>query len=340
MAGRYEPLARGVWGILATPFQGENLDVDTASLARLVGLYERVGASGVVALGVLGEAARLSTAERRLVLETVVAAAGPLPVVAGMAATATAPAIEEARAAAGLGARAVMVPVPGADPAVVAEHLRRIAGASGLGIVLQDHPAATGVAIPPKLLAQAAREAAVVVALKAEAPPTAPTVAILAGESGVPVFGGLGGVGLLDELAAGFGRRHDRLRRSRGVGGHGARLAGRRFRRRAPGISALAAAGAVRVPGQGQPGHTQGDSAPPRADSGSARACPRRGHARIAGRRSGGASGGGAAPLIAAGGLPALALAMSGGVPSRQVERPRVAAGPGRPRWRCQLLQS
>ncbi len=39
-----------------------------------------------------------------------------------------------------------------------------------------------------------------VVAVKAEAPPPAPTVAALTKEVDVPVFGGLGGVGLLGEL--------------------------------------------------------------------------------------------------------------------------------------------
>lgn len=203
MTQRYEPLARGLWGVLVTPFRGERLEVDTRSLERLVALYHRADASGLVALGVMGEAARLDTAERRLVLETVVAAAGSLQVVAGMGMTATAPAIEEARAAAAAGARAVMVQVPASDPALVAEHIQRISAASGLGIVLQDYPVATGVVIAPAALAQATREAGVVVGIKLEALPTAPTIASLTAEIDVPVFGGLGGVGLLDELLAG-----------------------------------------------------------------------------------------------------------------------------------------
>ncbi len=203
MASQYEPLARGVWGILATPFRGDDLAVDTDALARLVELYARAGARGVVALGVLGEAARLDTEERRRVLETVVGVAGRLPVVAGMAATSTAPAIEEARRAAAAGARAVMALVPASDPERVATHARRIADAAGLGVVLQDHPLTTGVAIAPGPLARAVRASGVVVAVKAEAPPTAPTIAALAPEIDAPIFGGLGGVGLLDELLAG-----------------------------------------------------------------------------------------------------------------------------------------
>jgi 4-hydroxy-tetrahydrodipicolinate synthase len=39
--------------------------------------------------------------------------------------------------------------------------------------------------------------------VKAEAPPTPPAIATLTARLDVPVFGGLGGIGLLDELAAG-----------------------------------------------------------------------------------------------------------------------------------------
>src|SRR5579875_2749947 len=203
MTGTFPPLAPGVWGILATPFRGPDLAVDTASLERLVGLYRGVGARGVVALGVLGEAARLDSAERELVLETVAEAAGDLPVVAGMSATATAPAIEEARRAVRCGAQACMVLVPTADGAQLVDHLRRISDAAGCGIVVQDHPLSTGITIAAPVLAAAASESGVAVAIKAEAPPTPPTVDVLSRESDIPVFGGLGGVGLLDELLAG-----------------------------------------------------------------------------------------------------------------------------------------
>ncbi len=201
--GQFDLLAHGVWGILATPFHGDGLAVDHASLERLVMLYRQAGARGVVALGVLGEAARLDSAERQAVLRTVVEAAGDLPVVAGMGVTATAPAVEEARMAAASGAHAVMLPVPSADPARAADHFHHVSTIAGVGVVVQDHPAATGIAITPAALAGAVRACGVAVAVKAEAPPTAPTIAALAKEITTPIFGGLGGVGLLDELLAG-----------------------------------------------------------------------------------------------------------------------------------------
>lgn len=197
---RLEP---GVWGILATPFTGQHLSVDVESLARLVDHYREIGATGVVALGVLGEAGRLDTAERETVLRTVVGSAGSMPVVAGMAATSTAPAMEESKRAAQCGAHAVMVLVSTPDGSRLAEHLERVSHACGLGIVLQDHPKTTGVTIASATLARAASSSGTVVAIKAESPPTAPTVATFVANANIPVFGGLGGVSLLDELLAG-----------------------------------------------------------------------------------------------------------------------------------------
>ena len=94
------PLEPGVWQILLTPFRGADLRVDHDSLRRVVGHAQRVGVTALVALGVLGEASSLTSEERSEVLETVVAEAGCLPVVAGAFPLATAPAAEEARRAA------------------------------------------------------------------------------------------------------------------------------------------------------------------------------------------------------------------------------------------------
>jgi len=83
-----ESLAPGVWGVVATPFQGSTLDVDLDSLSQLVEHYEEIGATGLTVLGVFGEAAALTADERRLVLETAVECTG-LPLVVGVTALAT-----------------------------------------------------------------------------------------------------------------------------------------------------------------------------------------------------------------------------------------------------------
>ena len=162
-----------------------------------------------------GEASALTPEEMEQVLAAVVAAADGLPVVAGIDPLATDDAVARAgrldgaarRASSGGGGglRAVMVKVPSPDVAVTADHLRAVADAAGCGVVVQDYPARSGVTIAPAALAEAVVQSGVAAAVKAEAAPSAPAVAALVARlgDGVPVFGGLGGVGLLDELAAG-----------------------------------------------------------------------------------------------------------------------------------------
>jgi 4-hydroxy-tetrahydrodipicolinate synthase len=40
------PLAAGLWGILATPFSGPDLEIDESSLRREVALFREIGATG------------------------------------------------------------------------------------------------------------------------------------------------------------------------------------------------------------------------------------------------------------------------------------------------------
>ncbi|MGO4692102.1 dihydrodipicolinate synthase family protein [Glaciibacter sp. 2TAF33] len=200
-----QPVSPGVWGVVATPFQGSTQGLDEGSLATLVEHYEAIGVTGLTVLGVFGEAAALSSAERGVVLE-VVTESTTLQLIVGITALATQPAIEEVRAAqavAGDRIAAVMVQANSANPAVVIAHLRAIHQATGANVVLQDYPLASGVSIPTPAVIAVATACDFVVAIKAEAPPTSVAVAQLTAGLGIPVFGGLGGQGLLDELVSG-----------------------------------------------------------------------------------------------------------------------------------------
>ena len=212
------PLERGVWGILATPFDRDGA-VDLPSLERQVALLGRVGARGVVALGVFGEGARLDADERRLVTEAVLRSAGALGlgVVVGLttlergATVAQASeAVAAARAVAGDDAlqpggllRGVMAQVPTDDARTLAAHLTAIRSASGAGVVVQDYPRSSGVTITAGTLAAVVGTLPWVVAVKAESAPTVPAIRAITAACDAPVFGGLGGVALIDELAAG-----------------------------------------------------------------------------------------------------------------------------------------
>lgn len=202
---RTEPLSRGVWGVVATPFAGATRDIDTDSLRRLVGFYDTVGATGLTVLGVFGEAASLTAAERMQVLRTA-AEGNELPIVAGVTSLATAPAIDEienAQATLGTRLQAAMVQVNSPRAQVVIQHLQRIHETTGVPVVLQDYPKSSGVTIATDELIAVVEACDFVCAVKAEAPPTAVAIARLTARLDVSVFGGLGGQGLLDELAAG-----------------------------------------------------------------------------------------------------------------------------------------
>lgn len=210
-------LPHGLWVILATPFDGAGR-VDHLSLERQIALARSAGADGVVALGVFGEAANLSLAEQRSVAETVASCAEDLPIVLGVSGRATAVAVEQAvnalegtRTAGGSTVRTdgstnetrLMVQVNASVPASVVRHLTAVHEETGAGVVLQDYPATSGVHVTSATVLEVLESCPFVAAVKAEAPPTAAAIAELTRASDVPVFGGLGGVGLVDELAMG-----------------------------------------------------------------------------------------------------------------------------------------
>ncbi len=206
MADPIRPLEGGVWGVLATPFTPDAAEIDEVSLQREVQLYNEVRATGLTVLGVFGEAARLSDEEQGRVLEVVCGSPGDLPIVVGISASSVDGAIAQGRRAVttvGERLRGLMVLIRTADPEELVAELARIHAETNAGIVVQDYPLVTGVRMNADALAAAVNRCDFVVGVKSEAPPTPPAIARLAADTDVPVFGGLGGIGLLDELASG-----------------------------------------------------------------------------------------------------------------------------------------
>lgn len=194
----------GLFNVLATPFDDE-LRLDGASLRSLVRFMLESGASGLVAMGVMGEAAHLDDAERAEVMQIVVdEAAGRVPVVVGVSDPDSEIAAVRAVRAHELGAAALMVAVPPAPGHLIA-HLEAVAAAvPGTPIVLQDYPKLGHPPVTAEQLAEAARAVPAVRCVKAEDPPTADKIAALrALTPDLPQLGGLGGLWSLWELEAG-----------------------------------------------------------------------------------------------------------------------------------------
>ncbi len=199
----------GVYSIIPTAFTDTG-DFDPDSQRKVVDLFIDKGANGLTALGVTGEVARLEEHERAAVLETVVRQTdGRVPIVAGTSADGTRTCIAYTRQAKSLGAAAVMVSpprMPKLNSNAVVAHYKALADAVDLPIVVQDYPPITGFAMEPSLLARIAKEIPAARTIKLEDPPTPfKTARILEASAGTPVqiFGGLGGVFLLEELVAG-----------------------------------------------------------------------------------------------------------------------------------------
>lgn len=133
----------GVFPYLVSPIDGEGR-VKEKVLERLVDDLIGAGVHGLTPLGSTGEFAYLDREQRRRIVEVVVhAAAGRVPVVAGVAATTTADAVAQARTYAGLGVDGILAVLeayfPIAEDGVVA-YFSAIAGASDLPVVLYTNP--------------------------------------------------------------------------------------------------------------------------------------------------------------------------------------------------------
>jgi 4-hydroxy-tetrahydrodipicolinate synthase len=200
---------QGVYSIIPTAFTDAG-ELDAASQRRVVDLFIDKGANGLTALGVTGEVARLEEHERAAVLEVVVTqAAGRVPIIAGTSADGTRTCIAYTRQAKALGAAAVMVSpprMPKLNSNAVVAHYKALADAVDLPIIVQDYPPITGFAMEPALLARIAKEIPAARTIKLEDPPTPfKTARIIeaSGDTKVQIFGGLGGVFLLEELISG-----------------------------------------------------------------------------------------------------------------------------------------
>lgn len=198
---------RGLIPVLATPFHPDG-DLDTASLHRLVEFQLASFVDGVAVFGFASEGFALTAAERREILRVVTAAAGPdLPVVAGVAATGTRDAVQQARAAADAGASVVMVVPPHMvkpSPAQLVDFYGTVAAAGGLPVMVQDAPASTGVTMPVSLIVELSKLDGVE-SVKIETQPTAPKVGAVveATGDGFLTLGGQNALFVLEEYGRG-----------------------------------------------------------------------------------------------------------------------------------------
>ncbi|MFI0236698.1 dihydrodipicolinate synthase family protein [Streptomyces sp. NPDC016845] len=136
---------RGVVPPLITPLTPEG-EVDAVSVRRLAEHLIGAGVHGLFLLGSSGEAAFLTDVQRRAALEAAVeAAAGRVPVLAGVIDTTTPRVLERAEDAVKAGADALVATAPfyaRTHPAETADHFRRLRAGADLPVFAYDIPAA------------------------------------------------------------------------------------------------------------------------------------------------------------------------------------------------------
>lgn len=137
---------QGIHVPLVTPFLKNK--IDKRSLRRLINLYIKEGASGLVPCGTTGEAPTLSHEEHEEVIRiTVEEANGRVPVIAGTGSNETAKAIEFTKYAERVGADGALVVGPYYNRPTQAglyEHYKAVARSTRLPIIIYNIPIRTG----------------------------------------------------------------------------------------------------------------------------------------------------------------------------------------------------
>ncbi|MEU0487337.1 dihydrodipicolinate synthase family protein [Streptosporangium sp. NPDC006013] len=197
----------GLVPILATPFTDRG-ELDLPSLRRLTEWQLASGADGVAVFGMASEGFALTTRDRaRILAEVREVVDGAVPVVAGIASTSTATAVEQSLATVEGGADALMLLPPylvKPSGAQLVDFYGEVAERAGVDVMVQDAPGATGVAMPESLIVELSKLDGVT-SVKVEAPPTAPKVgAVVDGVAeDFAVFGGQNALFCLEEYDRG-----------------------------------------------------------------------------------------------------------------------------------------
>ena len=187
-----------VLSAMITPFRGDgSLDLDEAR--RLAQHLQSQGHDGLVISGTTGEAPVL-TDDERLSLFAAVIEAVTIPVIAGTGTNDTAHSVHLTREAAAMGAAGVLAVCPyynRPSQAGIEAHMRAIAGASELPVMLYDIPVRSGRKMSTAMMLRLAREVTNVVALKDAAGNPGETASLISSApAGFEVYSGDDGLTL------------------------------------------------------------------------------------------------------------------------------------------------
>ncbi len=181
-----------VLSAMVTPFDEEGeLDLDVA--AELARYLQSNGHDGLVIAGTTGEAPTLNDDERLSLFEAVIGAV-TIPVVAGTGTYDTRHSVHLTKQAKALGAAGVLAVCPyysRPSQAGIEGHMRAIADASDLPVMVYDIPVRTGRKMTSAMLLRLARDVPNIVALKDAAANPGETAAVISSApAGFEVYSG------------------------------------------------------------------------------------------------------------------------------------------------------
>lgn len=150
---------KGVMPAMTTAFNPD-FSLNQASIARRAKWMIESGCTGIVALGSLGEAATMSNAEKKVVLETIRGAVDA-PLVAGISGLSTAETVALANMASEVGCDGLMVLPPyvyRGDWREMKAHISAVFRATPLSCMLYNNPIAYGTDFTPEQIVELAAE--------------------------------------------------------------------------------------------------------------------------------------------------------------------------------------
>ena len=165
----------GVIPILITPFK-EDGSVDYNSIKKIINFMNSLPLSGITLLGVLGESARLSETEKRNIIDFVSTLDNSLPVIYGVNSVSPYVSEELANYAQDNHASAIMLS-PMKENSVmthkkILNFYEHVAKDLYIPMILQDHPASTGITMSAELISEISNEVDKIKCIKEESVPT------------------------------------------------------------------------------------------------------------------------------------------------------------------------
>jgi dihydrodipicolinate synthase/N-acetylneuraminate lyase len=201
---------KGVIPMLPTPFNSDK-DIVWEDLTKLIENQISMGAHGISALGLGGEASFLTNDERRVVTEYIIKeVAGRLPVIVGVGAATTQDSCNLADHAASNGVTAIMLaprPIRTQTQDDLFEYFTEVSkAASGIEVMLQDAPEYLGIDLNTELIKRLSDEIKNIAYIKSEKTPVSNTIYDLKqifSQRNIGLFGGQAAVGFFELLESG-----------------------------------------------------------------------------------------------------------------------------------------